>query len=162
MRGLLLAVAAFGLPEMAEAQHIDPQTGKPADDMWVFTRFTDGAMAWNLHAGKWNDAGDVIEGQRLLWYAKPVVADGLSIVWAQDFWKIDCKANTYQFKSGEELGANLLTLFTLRTGEPFAIRANSTEGILKQVYCDNKTVPGAEHADGLLGVMAAMQKPAAQ
>lgn len=173
MRGLWLAAAVFGLSGggAASAQQAtgsglanQPMAAHPqkrTEDIWVYMSFTDGAMAWNLNAGKWNQAGDVIEGQRLLWYSKPIVVDGLSVVWAQDFWKIDCKANTYQFKSGEELGANLLTLFTIRAGEPYPIPANSAEGILKQVYCDNKTVPGAEHADGLIGVMAAMQKPKA-
>lgn len=156
-----LGLAAAGLTGAAEAQHIDPQTGKTADDTWIFVRFADGAMGWNLHAGKWNTAGDTIEGQRLVWYAKPIMVDGAAITWAQDYWKIVCPANTMEIKSGEELSAGLLTLFKTKSSAPYVIEEKTTDHYLKLVYCDNRMLADTQEAKGIIGVMAAMQKPQA-
>jgi hypothetical protein len=151
---LMLAGGAFAQTPVPAAP-----ANKPPEQLWAYLRFSDGAMAWNLHAGRWSENNTIAEGQRLVWYAKPLVVDGVSIVWAQDFWKIACTANTLQIKSGEELGAGLQTLFTLRTGEPKAIAASTPDSILKAVYCDNKTVEGVQFADGIIEVMSAMKKP---
>ena len=161
MRTIVAAGLAVLLAGAAGAQ---PPAGgvkpPPKADMWVFVRFADGAMAWNLEAGRWFDNNDMVEGQRLVYYADPQVVDGLKIVWAQEFWRIRCKANTYQVKSGEELTAGLGTAFTLSQGEPFAISDNSPEWILKRTYCDNVDVGGAQHAEGIIEVMDAMKAPA--
>ncbi len=158
MRTLMAGAMAAMLAGSALAQ---PPTAAPnpapAGDMWVFLRFTDGAMAWNLHAGRWSDNNDTVEGQRLVYYANPLEVDGVKIVWAQEFWRIRCKANTYEIKSGEELTAGLATAFTLSTSEPFPIKENSPQSILKRVYCDNVEFTGVEHVNGLLDVMDAMK-----
>ena len=159
---LALAGSAFAqTPVQAPAQAAPAQpTAKPEAQLWAYLRFSDGAMAWNLHAGRWSENNTIAEGQRLLWYAKPNVVDGLSIVWAQDFWKIACPASTLQVKSGEELGAGLQTLFTYKPGQPKPIAPNTPDNILKLVYCDNKTIEGVLFADGIIEVMSAMSKPA--
>jgi len=160
MRKFMLAAAAVVLAGQAAGQ-TPAATPKPArPDMWVFLRFADGAMGWNLDAGRWSDNNDTAEGQRLVYYAKPLEVDGTQIVWAQEFWRIRCKANTYQIKSGEELTAGLGTAFKLNEGEPFAIKENSPEHVLKRVYCDNVEYSGVHTADGVLGVMEAMKTPA--
>lgn len=160
MRNIVLATVAAMLAGSAQAQ-TPTDAPKPArPDMWVFLRFADGAMGWNLDAGRWFDNNDTAEGQRLVYYAKPLEVDGTQIVWAQEFWRIRCKANTYQVKSGEELTAGLGTAFTLRGGEPVAIRENSPEHVLKRIYCDNVEYSGVHTADGLLRVMEAMKAPA--
>ena len=133
-------------------------TPKP-ENTWFFLRFTDGAMAWNRDAGKWNQAGDTIEGQRLVFYSKPQVVDGEAVTWKQDFWKIVCPANTIEIKSGEELGANLQALFQISSAKPYAIKENTSDFFLKLVYCDNRMIQGATEAKGILGVMEAMSKP---
>lgn len=102
----LAALAALLLAGAASAQ-APAQPAKPPAEPWVYLHFSDGAMAWNLNAGRWGQNNNIAEGERLLWFAKPVVQDGVAIVWARDFWRIDCAANTLQIKSGEELGPGL-------------------------------------------------------
>ena len=160
MRIIVLAAVAAMLAGSAQAQ-TPTEAPKPAQpQMLVFLRFADGAMGWNLEAGRWFNNNDTVEGQRLVYYAKPLEVDGTQIVWAQEFWRIQCKANTYQIKSGEELTAGLGTAFTLNGGEPFAIQENSPEHVLKRVYCDNAEYGGVQQADGIIAVMDAMKKPA--
>jgi hypothetical protein len=158
MRTLAVAALAVVLAGSALAQ---PPTATPepapAGDMWVFVRFTDGAMAWNLHAGRWTDNNDKVEGQRLLYFEKPLEVDGQQITWAQHFWTIRCAANTYQTNSGEELTAGLATVFKLNEGKALPIRENSAESILKRVYCENIEFSDAMSATGLLGVMEAIK-----
>lgn len=163
MRSLMLAIGAIMLAGAAYGQ-TPPGAPKPSPppEPWVFLRFADGAMGWNLNAGRWFDNNDTVEGHRLIYYATPMDVDGIKIVWAQEFWRIKCNANTYQIKSGEELTAGLGTAFTLNGGEPFPIQENSPEHILKRVYCDNVEFREGEYADGILEVMEGMMKPLAQ
>lgn len=161
MRKIVAVAVAVVLAGAATAQ--PPATASrpaPPGDMWAYLRLADGAMGWNLEAGRWFDNNDTVEGQRLVYYAEPLVIDGMKIVWAQESWRIKCKANTYQIKSGEELTAELGTAFTLTGGEPFAIKEGSPEWLLKQIYCDNVEVAGAQHVNGFFEVMDAMKAPA--
>lgn len=157
MRSYAVAALAALLVGSAIAQ---PPAGAPktaqADDPWVFLRFSDGAMAWNLGAGRWLDNNDRVEGQRLVYYARPIETDGEKIAWAQETWVIRCAANTYQVKAGEELTEDLTLAFTLSASESMPILENSPESVLKRVYCDNIEFSDAQHATGLFEVMDAM------
>ncbi len=155
---ILTALAVTAALAPAAAQQAG-EAAKPAPEHWAYLRFPDGAMAWNLHAGRLSENNNIAEGQRLLYYSQPQVVDGQAISWAQDFWKINCSANTLQIKSGEELSSGLTTLFRLNAGEPRPIATTSTDNILKTVYCDNKEIAGVRFADGILGVMEEMMKP---
>lgn len=160
MRKLMFAIAAAMLAGQATGQ-TPPATPKPPPgDMWVYIRLADGAMGWNLEAGRWFDNNDTAEGQRLIYYAEPQDVDGVKIVWAQEFWRIRCKANTYQIKNGEELTAGLATAFKLNEGAPVPIRDSSMEWVLKRVYCDNVEISGARHATGIIEAMDGMRAPA--
>jgi hypothetical protein len=156
MRRLILtALAMLGLlaPATLAEQVTSPPPGEQA---WRFFRFSGGALAWNLDAGRWHDNNDRAEGQSLLFYSPPMDVDGNKIVWVHESWRIRCAANTYQVLRGEEINANLATVFDLRESEPSPISKTSPESILKLVYCDNVTIEGAGDATGLLGVMEAM------
>lgn len=161
MQKFLLVAALVLLGGTAIAQPPSASETKPLDT-WFILRFSDGAMAWNRDAGAWNRAGDTIEGQRLVFYSKPQMVDGEAVTWKQDFWKIACPANTIEIKSGEELGANLQTLFKISSAEPYAIELNTSDYFLKLVYCDNRMIEGAIEAKGVLGAMEAMSKPASE
>jgi hypothetical protein len=154
MKKVATGLLALLLAGVASAQ---PPTSAPAlVDPWVVIRLGDGALAWNLAAGRWFDNNDTVEGQRLLYFAQPQEVDGLKIVWVQEYWRIRCDANTYQVKSGEELAGDLQPLFNLSAGEPQPIRENSTQSLLKRVYCDNVEIDGAQHVNGILEAMDAM------
>jgi hypothetical protein len=160
MRKLVLAAAAAMLAGQVEGQTPSATPKPPPGDMWVYVRFADGAMGWNLQAGRWFDNNDTTEGQRLVYYAEPQDVDGVKIVWAQEFWRIKCKANTYQIKSGEELTAGLGTAFKLNAGEPVPIQEGTTEWVLKRVYCDNVEFDSAQHVTGIIEAMDGMRAPA--
>jgi len=157
MRKILIVAAMTLLGGAAMAQ--PPAATPKPEDTWFILRFSDGAMAWNRDAGKWNQAGDTIEGQRLVFHSKPQEVDGAKVTWKQDYWKIVCPANTIEIKSGEELGANLQTLFSISSAKAYVIQQNTSDYFLKLVYCDNRMIDGAREAKGILGVMEAMSKP---
>ncbi|RYZ12195.1 MAG: hypothetical protein EON61_08955 [Alphaproteobacteria bacterium] len=148
MRKALLGTA-FGLlagPALAQP----PTTPQPTANDWVVIRMADGALAWNLNAGRWSQDNMIVEGERLDHYATPYEVDGKKIAWAREFWKISCAANTYQTKSGEELGTGLGTIFELSAGQPRPIKDNTPEYLLKRVYCDNATASDGQHVTGML------------
>lgn len=153
MRKVLLGIALGLLAEPVLAQ----PSNAPAKDTWVVIKAPTGAVAWNTNAGRWSENNLVAEGERLDFYSPPYDVDGKKIAWAREFWKISCAANTYQIKSGEELGTGLGTIFELNGGEPFPIKDGTAEFVLKRVYCDNATASGAQHVTGdLLDVMDVM------
>ncbi|MDZ4760829.1 MAG: hypothetical protein SGJ21_07140 [Alphaproteobacteria bacterium] len=157
----VMSLALLAGSAMAQTPPAASAAAPKTEDTWIYLRFADGAMAWNLHAGRWNQAGDTIEGQRLVFYSKPQMVDGKAITWKQDFWKIVCPANTIQIKSGEELGASLQTLFTFSSPAPYAIMENTSDYFLKLIYCDNRMIEGTTDVKGVLGVMEAMSRPKA-
>lgn len=140
----LLAAPALGQPPGAPAQKA------PTQNMWVVIKTTGGAVAWNMNAGRWSENNQVAEGERLDYYSTPYDVDGKKIAWAREFWKISCAANTYQIKSGEEIGTGLGTIFELNGGKPYPIKEGTPEYVLKRVYCDNATAAGAQHVTGML------------
>lgn len=166
MRKLVLALVAAMLAGPAMAQTPAPALNDPPPDPWVFVHFADGAMGWNMKAGRWSDNNATAEGERLVYFATPYDVDGKKISWAQESWKISCTANTYQTKSGAELDAALEMLFTLNSGEPSPIQEGTPEFILKRVYCDNVEMKGAQHVTGILmamdGMMGGMTLQSAQ
>jgi hypothetical protein len=151
-RLVLTGLAVLGL--LAPAALADQASLPPPEQQsWLYVRFDGGAMAWNLHAGSWHDNNDRAEGEGLLYYSPPMEVDGAKIVWAREFWRIRCAANTYQVLRGEELNGGLGTVFQLKESQPSPIAQNSTQSVLKRVYCDNVMIAEAQSATGLLGVM---------
>ena len=85
MRKLMFAIAAAMLAGQATGQ-TPPATPKPPPgDMWVYIRLADGAMGWNLEAGRWFDNNDTAEGQRLSDAMQSTWAAGQVFEWTDDF-----------------------------------------------------------------------------
>ena len=146
MRKVLLGIALGLLLEPALAQ----PANAPAKDAWVVIKTQFGAVAWNTLAGRLFDNNQIAEGERLDFHSTPYDADGNKIAWVREFWRISCAANTYQIKSGEELGTGLGTIFELGAGKPYPIKDNTPEFVLKRVYCDNATASDGQHVTGML------------
>ena len=154
--GLAVAIVLLGGSAVAQ-QPGAPTKPTPTGDAWAFVRLADGALAWNLESGRWFENNDRVEGNRLVYYAKPQEIEGKKVVWSQETWTIRCRANTYQVRNGEELTGELGVAFTLSAGEPFPIRENSLEHILKRHYCENVEFTSMGRVNGFFEVMDAMK-----
>lgn len=156
MRKWVLGIAAAMLAGPAMAQTPTEPLKEPPPDPWVFVRFADGGMGWNLKSAVWSADKTTIEGERLLFFATPYDVDEKKVSWAQEFWKISCAANTYQTKSGSELDGGLQVLFTLTGDAAVPIKENTPEFFLKRAFCDNVEIGGAKHVTGILLAMDGM------
>jgi hypothetical protein len=152
MRSFLsLAALLLALAPAARAQAASAPT-----DTWLFVRFANGALAWNLDKVRWNAAGDTVEGESLVHLQPPSIIEGKEIVWAHEFFRIACKANTYELTWGEELNSGLGQAFELTPGPASPIADGTTEHLLKRLYCDNVTFAGVGEAKGMLGLIEAV------